>query len=137
MWRDLGIEHVGLILHKVEAAGWERSTDLIRDAGVRVSTIAGPVPVPLDVDASSEARVAEQAAIARAIDFAVDVRAESMYLCSGSAGSLSWEGAAVEFAERAPWMALFPGIAISLAVFAFNVFGDSLRDALDPKLRLP
>ena len=45
--------------------------------------------------------------------------------------------AAVEFAERAPWMALFPGLAISLAVFAFNVFGDSLRDALDPKLRLP
>jgi len=37
----------------------------------------------------------------------------------------------------APWMALFPGLAISLAVFAFNVFGDSLRDALDPKLRLP
>jgi peptide/nickel transport system permease protein len=33
-------------------------------------------------------------------------------------------------------MALFPGLAISLAVFAFNIFGDSLRDALDPKLRL-
>jgi peptide/nickel transport system permease protein len=32
-------------------------------------------------------------------------------------------------------MALFPGFAISLAVFAFNLFGDSLRDALDPKLR--
>ena len=45
-------------------------------------------------------------------------------------------GAAVEFAERAPWMALFPGLAISLAVFAFNIFGDSLRDALDPKLRV-
>ena len=45
-------------------------------------------------------------------------------------------GAAVEFAERAPWMAIFPGIAISLSVFAFNLFGDSLRDALDPKLRI-
>jgi peptide/nickel transport system permease protein len=53
------------------------------------------------------------------------------------AWGLMLRGAAVEFAERAPWMALFPGIAISLAVFAFNVFGDSLRDALDPKLRLP
>src|SRR6266481_1715009 len=44
-------------------------------------------------------------------------------------------GAAVDFAESAPWMAIFPGLAISLAVFAFNLFGDSLRDALDPKLR--
>lgn len=53
------------------------------------------------------------------------------------AWGLMLRGAAVEFAEQAPWMALFPGLAISLAVFAFNVFGDSLRDALDPKLRLP
>ena len=53
------------------------------------------------------------------------------------AWGLMLRGAAVEFAEHAPWMALFPGIAISLAVFAFNVFGDSVRDALDPKLRLP
>jgi peptide/nickel transport system permease protein len=53
------------------------------------------------------------------------------------AWGLMLRGAAVEIAERAPWMALFPGAAISLAVFAFNVFGDSLRDALDPKLRLP
>jgi peptide/nickel transport system permease protein len=49
---------------------------------------------------------------------------------------LMLRGAAVEFAERAPWMAIYPGIAISLSVFAFNLFGDSLRDALDPKLRL-
>ena len=43
--------------------------------------------------------------------------------------------AAVEFAETAPWIAIFPGLAISLSVFAFNLFGDSLRDALDPRLR--
>jgi peptide/nickel transport system permease protein len=54
-----------------------------------------------------------------------------------AAWGLMLRGAAVEFAERAPWMALFPGLAISLAVFAFNIFGDSLRDALDPKLRVP
>ena len=53
-----------------------------------------------------------------------------------AAWGLMLRGAAVEFAERAPWMALFPGMAISSAVFAFNIFGDSLRDALDPKLRL-
>jgi len=52
-----------------------------------------------------------------------------------AAWGLMLRGAAVEFAEAAPWMAIFPGLAISLAVFAFNLFGDSLRDALDPKLR--
>jgi peptide/nickel transport system permease protein len=45
------------------------------------------------------------------------------------------QGAAAEYAESAPWIPVFPGLAISLAVFAFNLFGDSLRDALDPKLR--
>ena len=52
-----------------------------------------------------------------------------------AAWGLMLRGAAVEFAETAPWMALFPGLSISLAVFAFNLFGDSLRDALDPRLR--
>ena len=52
-----------------------------------------------------------------------------------AAWGLMLSGAAVDFAETAPWMAIFPGLAISLAVFAFNLFGDSLRDALDPKLK--
>jgi peptide/nickel transport system permease protein len=51
------------------------------------------------------------------------------------AWGLMLRGAAVEFAEAAPWMAVFPGLAISLSVFAFNLFGDSLRDALDPRLK--
>jgi peptide/nickel transport system permease protein len=51
------------------------------------------------------------------------------------AWGLMLRGAAVEFAETAPWMAVFPGLAISLSVFAFNLFGDSLRDALDPRLK--
>src|SRR5215475_1133932 len=36
---------------------------------------------------------------------------------------------------RAPWMAIWPGVAISLAVFGFNMLGDALRDVLDPRLR--
>jgi peptide/nickel transport system permease protein len=52
-----------------------------------------------------------------------------------AAWGLMLRGAASEFAESAPWMAIFPGLAISLAVFGFNLFGDSLRDALDPRLR--
>ena len=39
------------------------------------------------------------------------------------------------FMEQAPWLAIFPGMAISLAVLGFNLFGDTLRDAWDPKLR--
>lgn len=43
---------------------------------------------------------------------------------------------ATEFAQRAPWLVIFPGLAISLVVFASNLFGDGLRDYLDPRLRL-
>jgi len=49
---------------------------------------------------------------------------------------LMLSGAAADFYQQAPWMIIFPGIAISLAVFAFNLFGDSLRDWLDPKIKL-
>src|SRR5207249_223929 len=38
------------------------------------------------------------------------------------------------FMEQAPWLAIFPGLAISLAVLGFNLFGDTLRDAWDPGL---
>jgi len=48
---------------------------------------------------------------------------------------LMLRGAGMQFLERAPWLAIAPGVAISLAVFGFNLFGDSLRDALDPRLR--
>ena len=40
-----------------------------------------------------------------------------------------------QFMEYAPWLAIFPGLAISITVFAFNMFGDVLRDILDPRLR--
>ena len=49
---------------------------------------------------------------------------------------LMLSGAAADFYQQAPWMIVFPGVAISLAVFAFNLFGDSLRDWLDPKIKL-
>jgi len=40
---------------------------------------------------------------------------------------------AQQFAARAPWAAVMPGVAIMLLTLAFNIVGDSLRDALDPK----
>ena len=48
-------------------------------------------------------------------------------------GMLSQRGR--EYFALAPQMAIFPGIAISLAVYGFNLFGDALRDVLDPRLR--
>jgi peptide/nickel transport system permease protein len=71
---------------------------------------------------------------------AILVEASLSFLGLGTAEPTpSWglmlSGGAVSYAEKAPWVAIFPGLAISLAVFGFNLFGDSLRDALDPKLR--
>jgi peptide/nickel transport system permease protein len=48
-------------------------------------------------------------------------------------GSMLNEGRA--FLEAAPWISIFPGVAVMLAVLAFNLLGDGLRDVLDPRLR--
>jgi peptide/nickel transport system permease protein len=53
-----------------------------------------------------------------------------------AAWGLMLSGNAADFYDKAPWMILFPGAAISLAVFAFNLFGDSLRDYLDPRFKV-
>ncbi len=44
-------------------------------------------------------------------------------------------GAALQHMESAPWLAIWPGLALALAVFAFSLLGDGLRDALDPRTR--
>ena len=44
-------------------------------------------------------------------------------------------GRAREFYAVAPWLAIWPGVAISMAVYGFNLFGDAIRDVLDPRLR--
>ena len=44
-------------------------------------------------------------------------------------------GAGIVHMLRAPWLALWPGVALSLAVFGANMLGDALRDVLDPRLR--
>ena len=42
---------------------------------------------------------------------------------------------AKNYIENAPWMAIWPGLSIFMLVLSFNLFGDGLRDALDPRLR--
>jgi peptide/nickel transport system permease protein len=51
------------------------------------------------------------------------------------AWGLMLQGGAEEYASAAPWIAIFPGLAIALTVFGFSLFGDALRDAIDPKMR--
>jgi peptide/nickel transport system permease protein len=48
-------------------------------------------------------------------------------------GMLSLQG--LSYMYQAPWLAIWPGVALSAAVFGFNMFGDALRDLLDPRLR--
>lgn len=52
------------------------------------------------------------------------------------AWGLMLQGGAEEYATTAPWIAVFPGLAIMLAVLGISLFGDALRDAIDPKLRV-
>ena len=52
------------------------------------------------------------------------------------AWGLMLQGGAELYAETMPWLPFYPGLAITLSVFAFNLFGDSIRDVLDPKLRI-
>ena len=51
------------------------------------------------------------------------------------AWGLMLSGNASDYFLTAPWLIIFPGLAISVAVIAFNLFGDALRDWLDPKLK--
>lgn len=44
-------------------------------------------------------------------------------------------GEVARYARAAPWLAIYPGIALTMAVFSFNIFGDALRDILDPRMR--
>ncbi|MEH2512209.1 ABC-type dipeptide/oligopeptide/nickel transport system permease subunit [Nitrobacteraceae bacterium AZCC 1564] len=71
---------------------------------------------------------------------AILVEAPLSYLGLGvqeptAAWDLMLQGGAEEYASTAPWIAVFPPLAIALTVFGFSLFGDALRDALDPKLR--
>jgi sugar phosphate isomerase/epimerase len=138
MWQDLGIDHVALIMQKIEPVGWETARELITEAGLRLSTIFGPIPIPLDTDPRTRQRAAEQVAIAKTLGFAADVGAKSVYLCTGSMASLTWEEAADAFCEAiAPLTPLADSLGVLLAVEPTNSlladvsFVYCLRDALD------
>ncbi len=54
-------------------------------------------------------------------------------LTSGWGGRLSREGQ--KYMEQAPWLALWPGLCLTITVYSFNMFGDAMRDLIDPRMR--
>jgi peptide/nickel transport system permease protein len=73
------------------------------------------------------------------ISYAIVVEASLSFLGVGAPpDEPSWGGmltAGTQSIETAPWLIFFPGVAISLAVFALNLLGDAIRDIADPRLR--
>jgi sugar phosphate isomerase/epimerase len=99
MWQGLGVRHVGLILPKIEAVGWDEARRMITDADLRVSTIFGPTFRPLDADRSLGTWADDQQGTVETLEFAASIGAASVYICSGAAPSLTWDEAAAAFCE--------------------------------------
>jgi len=69
---------------------------------------------------------------------AILLEASLSFFGLGDANLVSWGGmlnVAQPYLRQAWWMAVFPGIAISLVVLSFNILGDALNDALNPRLQ--
>src|SRR6266508_4275808 len=83
--------------------------------------------------------LALMAALGQSVNNAIVVEASLSFIGAGAPpDEPSWGGmltAGIQAIETAPWMIFFPGLAISLAVFGLNLFGDSIRDVTDPRLR--
>jgi sugar phosphate isomerase/epimerase len=121
LWRDLGVDHVGLISPKLEAEPWDRAVQVITDAGLRVSNIS-----------------TEPHAIEESLRFGASVGAGTVYVCSGPAGSETWEEAADAFcASMTPLAGIANELGVLLAVEPTNPLrGDvsfvyTVRDAID------
>jgi sugar phosphate isomerase/epimerase len=104
MWRELSVDHVGLISPKLEAVGWNTARDRVTEAGLRVSNLA-----------------AEERVVDESLRFAASVGAGPVYMISGGAGSLAWDDAAAAFCARvAPHAALANELGVRLAVEPTN-----------------
>jgi sugar phosphate isomerase/epimerase len=129
MWRELGIDHVALILPKIDQAGWEEARTMVNEAGLRVSTIFGPTYRPLDDDQRRTVEV---------IDFAASVGAATVYVCSGAASTLSFDEGTAAFADLvAPAVARSAEVGVPLLIEPTNPLRIDIsfvfwqRDAMD------
>ena len=81
---------------------------------------------------------ADRAGDARLFDAILDAAALGFLGLGAQPPTPEWGSmlaGALEFIQRAPWVVTLPGLAILVTVLAFNLMGDGLRDALDPKLK--
>lgn len=138
LWQSLGVEYVALILPKIEAVGWDAARDMVATAGLRVSTIFGPTYRRLDADRSLGWWDADQAGTVDTVEFAASIGAESVYVCSGAAPSLTWDEAADAFCELvAPAVARSAELGVPLLVEPTNPLRADVsfifwqRDAVD------
>jgi sugar phosphate isomerase/epimerase len=121
LWADLGVDHVGLISPKLEPIGWDASLELVRDHGLRVSSMS-----------------CYKHGIAESLEFTAAAGADVLYIVTGGYGPIRWEDAAEQFcAEMAPWVARASELGVTLAVEPTNPlrndtsFVFTVRDAVD------
>jgi len=73
------------------------------------------------------------------IGSAIVIEASLSFLGVGTTNTISWGGLlsreVMAFFTAAPWIVIYPGVALTLLVFGVNILGDALRDVLDPRLR--
>jgi len=138
LWRDLGVDHVALILPKIEELGWSESRARVTDAGLRVSTIFGPTYRPLDADPALGWRAEDQAGTDQTLELAAAIGAGSVYICTGAATSMAWDDAAEAFCEfLAPSVTLADSLGVPLLLEPTNPMRIDVsfvfwqRDAMD------
>lgn len=138
MWEELGVGYVALILPKIDQAGWDDARALVENAGLRVSTIFGPTYRPLDADRVLGTFEDDQRRTVDVIDFAASVGAETVYVCSGAASTLSFEQAIEAFSELvAPAVRRASEVGIPLLIEPTNPLRVDIsfvfwqRDAMD------
>jgi sugar phosphate isomerase/epimerase len=138
LWRDLGVDHVALILPKIEELGWDAARDMVTAADLRVSTIFGPTYRPLDADRALGTWDADQQGTVDTVEFAASIGAESVYVCTGAATTRTWDGAADLFSEMvAPAVARGDELGVPVLVEPTNPLRADIsfvfwqRDAMD------
>lgn len=121
LWSELGVDHVGLITPKFDAAGWDAGRRAVLDAGLRVSSVS-----------------CYRDGIADSLELTAALGSPVLYVPPGSAGSLPWEEAAETFCDEvAPLVARAKELGVRLAVEPTNPlrtdvsFVHSVRDAVD------
>ena len=121
LWADLGVDHVGLISPKFDAAGWDAGRQAVLDAGLRVSSMS-----------------CYRGGTARSLEFAPTVGTDVLYVPPGRADARPWEAQAEQFCEdMAPAAKRAGELGVRLSVEPTNPlrsdvsFVHTVRDAVD------